>query len=154
MAVVRNEWSVGGDGSPEFSNRFQQLSLLLSILSEVQSKFQIFHNLNDRARFYSLLGRLERRIGGPRPAERCQLSGGRAQGLSAHPAETPGLGAKRCPSSAAAAKERAEVECQFLTPSQINAATHVAVAHPLGANDPAGVLIPLAFTSLFGSLHV
>jgi hypothetical protein len=36
------------------------------------------------------------------------------------------------PSSAAAAKERPEVECQFLTPSQINAATHVAVAHPLG----------------------
>jgi Plasmid pRiA4b ORF-3-like protein len=32
IAVVRNEWSVGSDVSPEFSNRFQQLSLLLPIL--------------------------------------------------------------------------------------------------------------------------
>ena len=45
VAIVRNEWSVGSDVSPEFSNRFQQLSLLLPILFEVQSKFQIFHNL-------------------------------------------------------------------------------------------------------------
>jgi len=45
IAVVRNEWSIGSDVSPEFSNRFQQLSLLLAILFEVQSKFQTFHNL-------------------------------------------------------------------------------------------------------------
>ena len=44
-AVVGNEWSVGSDVSLEFSNRFQQLSLLLPILFEVQSKFQIFNNL-------------------------------------------------------------------------------------------------------------
>jgi hypothetical protein len=45
IAVVRNEWSVGSDVGPEFPNRFQQLSLLLTILFEIQSKFQIVHNL-------------------------------------------------------------------------------------------------------------
>jgi hypothetical protein len=36
---------MGMDVSPEFQNRFQQLSLLLAILFEVQSDFQIFHDL-------------------------------------------------------------------------------------------------------------
>ena len=48
IAVVRNECSIGSDVSSEFSNRFQQFSLLLTILLEVQSVFQIFHNLGDR----------------------------------------------------------------------------------------------------------
>jgi len=45
VEVVRNESSIGSDVSPEFSNRFQQLSLLLAILFEIQSVFQVFHNL-------------------------------------------------------------------------------------------------------------
>ena len=45
IAVVRDECSVRNDVSPEFQNRFQQLSLLLAILFEVQSDFQIFHDL-------------------------------------------------------------------------------------------------------------
>ena len=45
IPVVRDEFSVGSYVSPEFSHRFQQFSLFLIIFFEVQSDFQIFHNL-------------------------------------------------------------------------------------------------------------
>jgi hypothetical protein len=45
IAVVRNECSVGDDVGPEFSNCFQQLSLLLATLFEIQIKSQIFNHL-------------------------------------------------------------------------------------------------------------
>jgi hypothetical protein len=42
IAVVRNECSIGSDVSPEFSNRFQQFSLLLAILFERECKTGVF----------------------------------------------------------------------------------------------------------------
>src|SRR6266481_7689119 len=45
VAVIGNKGSVGANVGPEFSNGFQQLALLLAVAFDVQSEFQIVHDL-------------------------------------------------------------------------------------------------------------
>ncbi len=45
VAVIGNKGSVGANVGPEFSNDLQQLPLLLAVVFDVQSEFQIVHDL-------------------------------------------------------------------------------------------------------------